>query len=270
MIWMIVNFCICLFVGAYTFYTVRKARVDVEKAHATNLVNTQEEYAAKKKILEDLAVAAQGLISEAEVEAFKASLVDFENQINTERGKCAVAEAELDALDVRLRELEELRRELEVSNMDAIKEVEMLRTQERDISNQNEAINAQLQSSVEQIDILLDVLHANVGAVTQLNKTRNEMIQTEKSIAYYEEEIAKINQQYVGLKRAYDALDIEYAQLYKKGSWKQRIRLHVEIEFEWKKIRVRAWHTLLAPHLKASSAESMRALTLILAICNEY
>lgn len=73
-----------------------------------------------------------------------------------------------------------------------------------------------MQSSVEQVDILLDVLHANVGAVTQLNKTRNEMIQVEKSIAYYEEEIAKINQQYVGLKRAYDALDIEYAQLYEK------------------------------------------------------
>lgn len=216
MIWVFINIAICVLVGGFTFYKIRKVRVDVENAHLTNLENTKGEFETKKKILEDLALAGQGLISEAEILEQKNSLVEFENQINSEKGKCAVAEAELDALDVRLRELEELRRELEVSNMDAIKEVEMLRTQERDISNQNEAINEQLKSSVEQIDILLDVLHANVDAVAQLNKTRNEMIQTEKSIAYYEEEIAKINQQYVGLKRAYDALDIEYAQLYEK------------------------------------------------------
>lgn len=88
MISVIINFFICLFVGAYTFYTVRKARVIVEKAHTTNLENTQNEFATKKKILEDLAVAAQGLISEEEIIAFRNSLVDFESNKHREGKVC--------------------------------------------------------------------------------------------------------------------------------------------------------------------------------------
>lgn len=214
--WAAIDFILVAFIAGYTLFVVRKARVSVEQAHQNNLENAKNELILKQKLLESIAISVPGLISEEDVSEYKDNLAIYESQISTEKGKCAISEAELDALDVRLRELEELRRELEVSNMDAIKEVEMLRAQERDISNQNEAIHAQLQSSLEQIDILLDTLHNNAGAVDQLNKTKNEIIEVERKIGYYEEEIAKINQNYVALKRAYDALDIEYAQLYEK------------------------------------------------------
>lgn len=216
MIWIVINFLLSMATAGFALFTIRNARVSVERAHVSNLENAQNEYETKKKFLENIAVSVPGLISQEDLEEYKASLVVFENQIAIEKGKCSISEAELDALDVRLREIEELRRELEVSNMDAIKEVEMLRAQERDMSNQNQAIKDQLQSSLEQIDILLDVLHASAEAVDQLNKTKNEMIEVEKNITYYESAIANINQQYVALKRAYDALDIEYAQLYEK------------------------------------------------------
>lgn len=216
MIWFIINLLISISVAVYALYMVRRARVLVEESHQTNLVNAQAELETKKKFLESIAVSVPGLISLEDVENYKESLVQLENLLNVEKGKCSITEAEIDALDVRLREIEELRRELEVSNMDAIKEVEMLRAQERDMSNQNQAIKDQLQSSLEQVDILLDVLHNNAEAVAQLNKSKNEIIEIDKKIIYYEEAIAKINQQYVGLKRAYDALDIEYAQLYEK------------------------------------------------------
>ena len=57
---------------------------------------------------------------------------------------------------------------------------------------------------------------SNAKAVEQLNKSKTELVEVEKNISFYEIEITKINKQYVTLKRAYDALDIEYAQLYEK------------------------------------------------------
>lgn len=197
-------------------YAVRKIRRRVEDAHQLNLKNLEGEYAKKKEVLESLAVALPGLISSEDLESERDGLTEFEALINTTSGKCAITEAEIEALDIRLRELEELGRELEVSKLDALKEIEMLKAQERDMSKQNQAINSQLMNSMEQIDFLLDVLNANVEATEQLNKIRAEMLEVEKKTNYYEEETNKINQNYVGLKRAYDALDIEYAQLYEK------------------------------------------------------
>jgi len=216
MTWIFVNIVLCLCVSGYVLTVVRKIRRTVEDAHVQNFKNLEGEYSKKKSILENLAVALPGLISAEDIEAKRGELSEFETLITTTNSKCAIAEAEIDALDIRLRELEELGRELEVSKLDALKEIEMLKAQERDMSNQNEAINTQLTNSMEQIDFLLDVLNANVEATEQLNKIRSEMLEVEKKTNYYEEEINKINQNYVGLKRAYDALDIEYAQLYEK------------------------------------------------------
>jgi len=216
MIWIFINLLIVSLVVIYSLYLVRASRVKVELSHATSLQRAEFELKTKQKILEDIAMSISGLVSTEDIDQYSKEIIALEEQSNSLKGKYAISEAEIEALDIRLRELEELRRELEVSKMDAIKEIEMLKAQERDISNQNAAINAQLKSSQEQLDILLDMLQSNSVAVEQLNKTKNEITNIEKKISYYEEEVARINQQYVGLKRAYDALDIEYAQLYEK------------------------------------------------------
>ena len=50
----------------------------------------------------------------------------------------------------------------------------------------------------------------------QINAAKTETIESQKKIQFYEQEIAVVNKKYMELKRAYDALDIEYAQLYEK------------------------------------------------------
>jgi len=216
MIWIIAIIIIYLLTFAFINMKVLASRSSVENSHGENLLRVKKELEIKTETLLKLATAVTGLTTEEKISEAKEGLGECENILNAEKGKQAIAEAEIEALDIRLRELEELKRELEVSNMDAIKEVEMLKAQERDMANKNLGIQDQLKNSLDQIEILVSMLSSNAKAVEQLNKSKTELIEVEKNIAFYEIEITKINKQYVVLKKAYDALDIEYAQLYEK------------------------------------------------------
>jgi len=216
MIWIIAIFAIYVFTLVFVSSKVLSSRGSVEKSHEENLARAKKELELKNSTFEDIASAVIRMTTEEKIFEAKDGLVEYEALLSAEKGKQAIAEAEIDALDIRLRELEELRRELEVSNMDAIKEVEMLKAQERDMSNKNLGIQDQLKNSFDQLEILISMLSSNAKAVEQLNKSKTELVEVEKSITFYEIEITRINKQYVTLKRAYDALDIEYAQLYEK------------------------------------------------------
>jgi len=92
----------------------------------------------------------------------------------------------------------------------------MLSSQERDI----EAKNASLQEQYENILILIDKLTHELAsshsAVDTLTNIKEGLAESGEKMQGYGSEIATINKRYVALKRAYDALDIEYAQLYEK------------------------------------------------------
>lgn len=216
MIWIILVFLVNLLALVFVYLKIVGSRGAIEKSHQENLARAKKELEIKKSLLQQIATSVVGLTTEEKLAEAREGLGEYEAILSSEKGKQAIAEAEIEALDIRLRELEELRRELEVSNMDAIKEVEMLKAQERDMSNKNLGIQDQLKSSLDQIDILIDMLQNNAKALEQLNKSKTELVEVEKNITFYEQEITKINKQYVTLKRAYDALDIEYAQLYEK------------------------------------------------------
>ena len=216
MIWILSILAIYIFTLVFVSAKVLVSRGTVEKSQIENLNRAKKEYEIKNSTFQKVTTAVIGLTTQEKITEATEGLSEFDAVLSAEKGKQAIAEAEIDALDIRLRELEELRRELEVSNMDAIKEVEMLKAQERDMSNKNIGIQDQLKNSFDQIEILISMLSSSAKAVEQLNKSRTELMEVEKNIAFYEIEITKINKQYVILKRAYDALDIEYAQLYEK------------------------------------------------------
>lgn len=216
MIWVIASVIVYAVAAAIVFRKIRAGRGSVAEAEMANLQIAEEELEKKEAFLKELLSLSLGLIRKEDILALDAMLDDLEASIGAERGRFAITQAELDAVEIRLRELEELKRELEVSTMDAVREVEMLKAQERDVANQNEVIKEQIVSASDQIDILLDMFSTDEAVVEQLNSVRTQMQAVEKNITFYEEEVAKINQQYVVLKKAYDALDIEYAQLYEK------------------------------------------------------
>lgn len=202
--------------SAYLFVTIKKNAPTIDPQLVRNLEIANEELLTKKRLVGELRTAAQGLVAPEEVEDITKQLEEIEEQIKAASGKITITEAEIEALDVRLRELDELKRELEISSIEAAKEIELLKSKERELAEQNNQLKEQLNSTYSSLDRLLSELANSASAVESLSKAKAELIAAEAKISYYHEQSTVINTEYVKLKRAYDALDIEYAQLYEK------------------------------------------------------
>ena len=199
-------------IGGVLFVKLNQRKALLE----TNISRLKAEGKAKQTVLEEISEIALGLISPGAIDKMKKKVEELDETLRAEKGRLTITQAELDAVETRLRELEEVERELEASSIEAAKEVEMLRSQERDIQARNEKLKEQLQLSMDQIDILLDQFHSSQATVDQLHAMKAQLEQTQEKIEFYSAQLAEINKSYMDLKNAYDALDIEYAQLYEK------------------------------------------------------
>ena len=202
--------------AVYLVMNIKKNAPAIDPQLVKNLEIAKEEFQFKKRLAGELRIAAQGLVGSQQIDEIGKQVEEVEEQIQAASGKTTITEAEIEALDVRLRELNELKRELEISSIDAAKEIELLKMKERELAEQNAALKEQLNTTYSKLDNLLGELANSASAVESLSKAKAELISAESKIAYYHENTAVINTEYVKLKRAYDALDIEYAQLYEK------------------------------------------------------
>ena len=194
------------------FYQLNTRKALLER----NVSVLKKEYQLKEAMLKELAEAARGLAPAGDSSSLKDKVAELEERLRAEQGRLTITQAELEAVDSRLRELEEVERELEASAIESAKEVEMLRSQARDIENRNEVLKQQLQLSFDQIEILVSQFGNSQATVDQLNAMKTALVETQERIEYYSAEISDLNERYGKLKAAYDALDIEYAQLYEK------------------------------------------------------
>ena len=206
-------FAIGTAIGAFLFY--RKARSKVA-AMGLNLRIIKREKDVKEKIASELFDLCLGLVERKVFEKKQEILIDLESDLKTESGRLSIAKAELESVQGRLSELEEVARELEASSLAASQELEMLRSQEKELSVKNQNLRVELDTSLAELDRLLEQLSSSQAAVDALNKTKSELLESQEKIIWYQERISEINMNYMQLKRAYDALDIEYAQLYEK------------------------------------------------------
>lgn len=181
-----------------------------------NLENASGEYAIKEEVYTELAGFALGLVGKDEVSEMKKKVVEADNKLQTERGRVAITKAELASVEQRLCELEELERELENSAFEASQELSQLRGEEDEIRRLNEQLEAELNQSLDKLDSLLSEVSQNRELADALNATRTEMVESQRQLEWYQSEVKEINQKYLTLKKSYDALDIEYAQLYEK------------------------------------------------------
>ena len=81
---------------------------------------------------------------------------------------------------------------------------------------ETERLRQRVNNSVEMLEQLLVELSSSQSAVEKLTNAKTELLNTESKIDYYAEGISQLNSQYIELKKGYDALDIEYAQLYER------------------------------------------------------
>ena len=185
-----------------------------------NLNTLQTELEEKKQILENLAKFSVGLIMAEDRDKAQEGLSAVREAVESEKGRVTILQAEAEAVDVRLRELEEIERELDSSGIEAAREMGMLRAQDKDI----EFRNTKLFEMHEEAELLLNRISSNVTdpeVLSLIEKARADLKGSQERLKHFQDELPTLNEKYMSLKRAYDALDIEYAQLYEKQSSKE-------------------------------------------------
>jgi len=142
----------------------------------------------------------------------------IQDALKAERGRLTITQTELETVEGRLCELEEIERELEASNTETKEEMKILAKKEADLKAKNEALKNQIAASVSQMGQVLTELTLTTAQQEHVDRMKSELVRTEEKIESLVVELKQMNDQYVTLKMRYDALDIEYAQLYEKFS----------------------------------------------------
>lgn len=139
-----------------------------------------------------------------------------EESLKAERGRITITQAELETVETRLRELEEIQRELDASGLETKEELKILERKQEDLKQKNDTLKEQIAASSEQIESVMSEIEMNAQMREQIQTMKGELLETEQRIEQMLQQINQSNEQYFVLKKRYDALDIEYAQLYEK------------------------------------------------------
>ncbi|MCB0318504.1 MAG: hypothetical protein KDD56_07080 [Bdellovibrionales bacterium] len=140
----------------------------------------------------------------------------YEESLKAERGRITITQAELETVEARLRELDEIERELEASALETKEELNILQKKEKDLASKNDKLKLEIETSNSKLTELMSELELSAEIDAEVQAAQAELLQTQEKIDILILQIEGGNEQYFILKRRYDALDIEYAQLYEK------------------------------------------------------
>lgn len=136
--------------------------------------------------------------------------------LKAERGRVTITQAELEAIENRLRELEEISRELEASTTETKEELKILQRKESELKTKNDGLRTQIANSTAKMDALMAEIEMTAKMQDRVAVMKAELFRAEEQSQTLLNEIQRSNEQYFILKRRYDALDVEYAQLYQQ------------------------------------------------------
>jgi chromosome segregation ATPase len=204
---------VVVFVGLM-YGSVAKRKHDVRKV----VDNLRTQLEDRKQLVTKVQGIFSQMVGIEELKTKGREMRTLREALKTERGRITITQAELETVEGRLRELEEISRELEASGLETKEELNILKKKEKELTNKNDALKAQIATSMEQIDQLLSRLEMNASMLEQVETTKAQLIQSQEKIDTLMMGIEQGNEQYFILKKRYDALDIEYAQLFEKFS----------------------------------------------------
>ena len=179
--------------------------------------------------LEDGLKEREGLLTE--VQSLYGQMVDIavirekvkelralEEALKAERGRITITQAELETVETRLRELEEIERELEASGIETKDELNILQKKHAEMQQKNQALKGRISKVSDQLASAMSGVEMSAQMQGQVETMKTQLIGAQEKIDTLLLEVEEANDQYFILKRRYDALDIEYAQLYEKFS----------------------------------------------------
>lgn len=193
----------------FTYLNLRATRTQ-------HLQSAKDVVERRKQVLLELAKCALKRMPRSELEAIKARESKQTEKVLVEQARIRAAEGELQSVQGRLSDLAEVTAELEETSAEVQRELDNLREQEVQLRRRTGEVQGKLQSSKVKVEALLVELANNQKAIQALEAANNQLLEQQRRIANYELMIAEVSTKYLELKRAYDALDIEYAQLYQR------------------------------------------------------
>jgi chromosome segregation ATPase len=176
------------------------------------LAETQE----RRTLVEQISDCAAQLVPMQEVRKTVGEIFVVQEALRAERGRTTISQAELETVEGRLRELEEIERELEASGIETQEELKILKKKETELKNKNQALQTQIKDSLEKLNVLMGEVEFSSQVKEQMANMQSELLRTEQQIETLVVQMEESNDQYFLMKKRYDALDIEYAQLYER------------------------------------------------------
>lgn len=191
-----------------------------KKAGGGNSKSTELELALneRREVKEEIEKIISEMVSVDELHGRTHELLTMKESARMERGRVTITQAELETLETRLRELEEIERELEASGIETKEELKILNKKEKELAAKNEQLKAQINASAQQMEATLKELEVSSQVQEEIDSIKLALLQTQERIDTLLEQIEQGNEHYFTLKQRYDALDIEYAQLFERFS----------------------------------------------------
>ena len=188
-----------------------------EGAQASAVVTLyDDEIVRRQKLFDDIAAIYKNRIAWTHVRSLAADLAEAKEIIKQERGRVTITQAELETVENRLRELDEVEREIQASGIETKEELRILNKKEKDLRNKNDALKSQISDAITNLNAIMSQVESNAQLMSQLDMIKTDLLRTEQKTDELIIQIEQGNEQYFILKQVYDALDIEYAQLYEK------------------------------------------------------
>lgn len=214
MAWLIVLVSLgqSLILGALLFRRALTAGRAANIAHS----HIKEELNLKQDLWSRIEQLRGEMADAEEYEQANKDLAIARESLKAERGRVIILQAELEGIEVRLRELDEINRELEASALETREELKILQKREGELKTKNEELRVQIADSTVKMEALMSEIEMSVQMQEQVKVMRADLLRCEEQVETLMNEIQKGNEQYFVSKRRYDALDVEYAQLYQQ------------------------------------------------------
>jgi len=187
-------------------------------ASAEAQAKLQQELSSRSALIERISTLLAGMIPIPRLREQAVELKSFEESLKAERGRITITQAELETVENRLRELEEISRELEASGLETKEEMNILAKKQAELTQKNNDLKERIEVSRQKLEQLFAEVEMSTQLREQIQGMHTSVINTEQRIEELMLSVHEGNEQYFILKKRYDALDIEYAQLYEKFS----------------------------------------------------
>jgi|688.fasta_scaffold602142_2 chromosome segregation ATPase len=198
-------------IGYLTFFRMKGGNQSGESEK-----EIEEAFRSLQDLLARLEAAKPRVVAINQVLPLVKELETLDDELKNKNVKVSIVLSELEAVEFRLQELEEIRREVEVSAAEIKDELRALQEREAELRSRREELESMLQASVEKMSTIASELSMSDEMQMQIERMQGELVSTQDQCDKLLVQIQQGNEQCIAMKQRYNALDIEYALLYER------------------------------------------------------